>query len=160
LIDPKLAGTLLYLAALLFIGYLAARRMRDVRDYFAGGKRFGFWSAAFSARATGESAWLLIGLTGMGAAVGLQAFWVVVGEVLGVAGAWLLMCRRFNKLTARYDSVTIPDYLESRFRDAGHAELPPSFLLSGMAGVCVSLLDRRGQAALEGVEAELAESRT
>jgi sodium/proline symporter len=121
LIDPKLVGTFLYLGALLLIGYLAARRMHDVRDYFAGGKRFGFWSAAFSARATGESAWLLIGLTGMGAAVGVQAFWVVAGELLGVAGAWLLMCRRFNQLTARYDSVTIPDYLESRFRDAGHA---------------------------------------
>lgn len=119
--DPKLIGTLLYCAALLLIGYLASRRMHDVRDYFAGGKRFRFWSAALSARATGESAWLLIGLTGMGAAVGVQAFWVVVGEILGVGTAWLLMCGPFNRLTTRYDSVTIPDYLESRFRDAGHA---------------------------------------
>ncbi len=31
-----------------------------------------------SARATGESGWLLIGLTGMGAIMGLSAFWVVV----------------------------------------------------------------------------------
>ena len=30
------------------------------------------------------------------------------------------MCRRFKRLTDRYDSITIPDYLESRLRDTGH----------------------------------------
>jgi Na+/proline symporter len=116
----KLLGIALYLVVLLMIGVVASRRMKDLRDYYAGGKRFGFWAAAFSSRATGESAWLLMGLTGMGAAVGAQALWVVLGEVLGVAAAWILLCRRFKRLTDRYDSVTIPDYLESRLRDTGH----------------------------------------
>jgi sodium/proline symporter len=116
----KLVGVLAYLAILLWIGIVASRRMKDVRDYFAGGKRMGFWSVAFSARATGESAWLLLGLTGMGATIGLQALWVVVGEVLGVAGSWLFLSRRFKRLTDRYDSLTVPDYLEARFRDTGH----------------------------------------
>jgi sodium/proline symporter len=116
----KLIGIVLYLLILLVIGAVASRRMKDLRDYYAGGKRFGFWAAAFSSRATGESAWLLLGLTGMGAAIGAQALWVVVGEVLGVAGAWLLLCRRFKRLTDRYDSITIPDYLESRLRDTTH----------------------------------------
>jgi Na+/proline symporter len=116
----KLIGVVLYLLILLIIGAVASRRMKDLRDYYAGGKRFGFWAAAFSSRATGESAWLLIGLTGMGAAVGVQAFWIVLGEVLGVAAAWTLLCGRFKRLTDRYDSITIPDYLESRLRDTGH----------------------------------------
>jgi len=94
--------------------------MHDIKDYFAGGKKLGFLAVAFSARATGESAWLLLGLTGMGFALGVQAFWVVVGELVGVGGAWLLMARRFKRLTDQYDSITIPDYLESRFRDTGH----------------------------------------
>ncbi len=116
----KLVGVGVYLAALLAIGVVAARRMRDLRDYVVAGKSLGFLSVAFSARATGESAWLLLGLTGMGAAAGVRAFWVVVGEVIGVAGAWLLLSRRFKRLTDRYDSLTVPDYLESRFRDNGH----------------------------------------
>lgn len=116
----KLIGVSLYLMILLVIGFLASRRMHDLRDYVVGGKRLGFLSVAFSARATGESAWLLIGLTGMGAAAGIQAFWVVVGEVIGVGGAWLLLSRRFKRITDRYDSITIPDYLESRFRDSSH----------------------------------------
>ena len=114
----KIAGVLTYLAILLLIGALAARRMKDVRDYFAAGKKLNFWAVAFSARATGESGWLLLGLTGMGALVGVRAFWVVIGEVLGVAIAWLLMSRRFHRLTMKYDAITIPDYLEARFGDS------------------------------------------
>ena len=116
----KLIGVAAYLLVLIGIGVAASRRMRDVKDYYAGGKQLNFWAVAFSARATGESAWLLLGLTGMGAALGLHAFWVVVGEVLGVTGAWILLSRRFKRLTDRYDSLTIPDYLESRFGDTSH----------------------------------------
>ena len=53
-------------------------------DYYLGGKKMGFWAVAFSARATGESGWLLIGLTGMGAIAGYSGYWVVAGELLGV----------------------------------------------------------------------------
>ena len=116
----KLVVVALYLLVLLGIGVAASRRMKDVKDYFAAGKGLGFWAVVFSARATGESAWLLIGLTGMGAAVGAKAFWVVLGEVLGVAVAWLVLCRRFKRLTDRYDSITVPDYLEDRFGDTSH----------------------------------------
>src|SRR5690606_28673472 len=61
--------------------------------------------------------WLLLGLTGMGAVMGLRGLWVVLGEVLGVLGAWLLMSGRFKRMTDTYDSVTVPDYLESHFED-------------------------------------------
>ena len=113
----KVVGVAVYLLALVGLGVAASRRMKNLRDYFAGGKDLGFLAVAFSARATGESAWLLLGLTGMGAAVGLKAMWVVAGELLGVGAAWFLLARRFKRLTDRYDSITVPDYLESRFRD-------------------------------------------
>ncbi len=116
----KLIAIALYVGALLIIGWLASKKMHDIRDYFASGKRLGFINVAFSSRATGESAWLLLGLTGMGFAVGVQAFWVVLGEIIGVAGAWLFMAKRFKRLTDKYDSLTVPDYLESRFRDTSH----------------------------------------
>jgi sodium/proline symporter len=116
----KVLAVAIYAGILLLIGYLASRRMHNIRDYFASGKRLGFFNVAFSARATGESAWLLLGLTGMGWLIGVQAFWVVLGEMIGVGGAWLFMSRRFKRLSDRYDSITVPDYLESRFRDSSH----------------------------------------
>jgi len=119
----KFIGVGAYLSVLLGIGWAASRRMKNLGDYYAGGKQLGFWAVAFSARATGESAWLLLGLTGMGAALGVRAFWVVLGETLGVVGAWLFMAKRFKRLTDRYDSLTVPDYLESRFADEGSKRL-------------------------------------
>ncbi len=108
-----------YFAVLLLIGALASRRVETLSDYYVGGKRLGYWVAAFSARATGESAWLYLGLTGLGAFAGLSALWVVVGEVAGVAIAWFLMAAPFKRATDRYGSITVPDYLVSRFGEAG-----------------------------------------
>lgn len=116
----KSSAVFLYCAILLAIGWFASRRMHDIRDYYAAGKKLGFINVAFSARATGESAWLLLGVTGTGFAVGLQGLWIAVGELLGVGAAWLLMAKPFKRLTDRYDSITVPDYLEARFRDDGH----------------------------------------
>lgn len=107
---------IIYFAFLFLLGILASRKVKNLSDYYVGGKKLGFWVVAFSSRATGESSWLLLGLTGMGAMVGLQAMWVVVGEVVGVTLGWLLMARRFKRLSDRYESITIPDYLVSRFR--------------------------------------------
>ncbi len=117
----KLVAVALYAAVLLLIGWAASRGMKNIRDYFAAGKNLGFINAAFSARATGESAWLLLGLTGTGFAVGAQGFWIVLGELIGVGGAWLFMAKRFKRLADKYDAITMPDYLEGRLRDSGHA---------------------------------------
>lgn len=107
---------ILYFGVLFTIGFLASKKIKGLKDYYVGGKKMNYWVVAFSARATGESSWLLLGLTGMGAMVGVQAFWVVVGEVLGVAIAWFFMAGRFKRLSDKYDSITIPDYLESHFK--------------------------------------------
>ncbi len=108
-----------YFAVLVAIGVVASRRVRDLSDYYVGGKRLGYWVVAFSARASGESAWLYLGLTGLGALVGARAFWVVVGEVVGFALAWFFMAKPFKAATDRYDSITIPDYFASRFAGSG-----------------------------------------
>ena len=116
----KLIVLAFYVGILFFIGYLASRKIKNMSDYYVGGKKLGFWSIAFSARATGESGWLLIGLTGMGAMAGISAYWVVIGEVLGVAISWFFMAKKFKRLSDFYDSITVPDYLESHFKTNKH----------------------------------------
>jgi sodium/proline symporter len=106
----------LYFVILFLIGYFASKQIKNTKDYYVGGKKLGFWVVAFSARATGESAWLLLGLTGLGAMVGVSAFWVVIGEVIGVTISWVFMAEKFKLLTDKYNSITIPDYLVSRFK--------------------------------------------
>lgn len=122
----------LYVSILFIIGIVASRRIKAMSDFYVGGKQIGYWAAAFSARATGESGWLLIGLTGMGAMAGLSAYWVVLGEVLGVAISWFFMAKRFKRLSDSYESITVPDYLESHFKTKTH-------FLRGLSATVLSL---------------------
>ena len=116
----KIAVLAVYVGILFLIGILASRRIKSMSDYYVGGKKMGFWAVAFSARATGESGWLLIGLTGMGAIAGYSGYWVVVGELLGVFVSWQFMAKRFKKRSDAYGAITIPDYLSSHFKSSTH----------------------------------------
>ncbi|MEX2380340.1 MAG: sodium/proline symporter, partial [Vicingaceae bacterium] len=116
----KLVVLGIYFAILFVIGIVASRQIKSLSDFYVGGKRIGYWAVAFSARATGESGWLLLGLTGMGAMAGFSAYWVVVGELLGVTVSWFFMAKRFKKLSDKYNSITIPDFLESHFKSSTH----------------------------------------
>jgi len=116
----KIAVLAVYVGILFLIGILASRRIKSMSDYYVGGKKMGFWAVAFSARATGESGWLLIGLTGMGAMAGYSAYWVVIGELLGVFVSWQFMAKRFKKRSDAYGAITIPDYLQSHFKTTTH----------------------------------------
>jgi sodium/proline symporter len=110
----------IYFLILLGIGFFASKRVSNITDYYVGGKKLNYWIAALSARSTGESGWLLIGVTGMGALIGISALWIVVGEVLGVWLSWQFMAKKFKRMTDEYDSITIPDFLVSHFKSTTH----------------------------------------
>ena len=110
----------LYLAILAGLALWSRSETHTMSGYFIAGKKLPPWVVAFSTNATGESGWLLLGLTGMGYAVGAQAFWVVAGEVVGIALAWLLLSRRIKRLSDETDSITVPDVLAARFDDKAH----------------------------------------
>lgn len=116
----KIIALVVYVLILFLIGILASRKIKSMSDFYVGGKNIGYWAVAFSARATGESGWLLIGLTGMGALAGLSAYWVVIGELLGVAVSWFFMAKKFKRRTDTYKSITVPDYLVSHFKSKTH----------------------------------------
>jgi sodium/proline symporter len=111
---------LVYLLVLAGLALWSRRESQTMSGYFIAGKSLPPWVVAFSTNATGESGWLLLGLTGMGYAVGAQALWVVAGEVVGIALAWLLMSRRLKRLADRTDAITVPDVLAARFGDERH----------------------------------------
>ena len=115
MISYKLTFLFIYFAILIYIGVSSSKKVSSLSDYYVGGKKLGYWIAALSARATGESGWLLIGVTGMGALMGVSAFWIVVGEVLGVWVSWNFMAKKFKAMTDKYESITITDFLVSHF---------------------------------------------
>jgi sodium/proline symporter len=109
-----------YLIILAVLALWSRKEAQTMSGYFIAGKKLPPWVVAFSTNATGESGWLLLGLTGMGYAVGVHAYWVVAGEVTGIAAAWLLMSRRLKRLADENDSITVPDVLAAHFKDKNH----------------------------------------
>lgn len=121
-----------YFAILFILGKVASGKIKDIKDYFIGGSKLGYWVVAFSSRATGASAWILLGLTGMGAIYGVSAYWVAFGTTLGVIISWFFMAPKFKKMAMEYGSITIPDFLVSRFKAKSH-------LLRGISATVLSV---------------------
>jgi sodium/proline symporter len=111
---------IVYLGILAALAIWSRRETHTLAGYYLAGKKLPFWVVAFSTNATGESGWLLLGLSGMGYAVGVQAYWVVVGEILGIGAAWWLVARRLKKFGDETDAITVPDVLAAKFADKWH----------------------------------------
>jgi Na+/proline symporter len=110
----------LYLLVLVVLAVWSRRETGTLAGFFLAGRRLPAWVIAFSANATGESGWLLLGLTGMGYAVGAQAFWVVFGEVIGIALSWGVVARRLKRSSDEVGAITLIDVLVARFGDTRH----------------------------------------
>jgi sodium/proline symporter len=108
---------IVYLGVLAALAVWSRRETHTLSGYYLAGKKLPFWVVAFSTNATGESGWLLLGLSGMGYLVGVQAYWVVVGEILGIAASWWIIARRLKALGDDVDALTVPDVLAAKFED-------------------------------------------
>ncbi|MEL7186874.1 MAG: sodium/proline symporter [Pseudomonadota bacterium] len=128
-----LAVLLVYLGILAGLAIWSRRETHTLSGYYLAGKKLPFWVVAFSTNATGESGWLLLGLSGMGYMVGAQAYWVVVGEMIGIGAAWWLVSRRLKRLSDDADSITVPDVLVAKFTDKMH-------LLRGVAVLIILVM--------------------
>lgn len=107
-----------YMALMLFIGYWAYRRTSNLSDYMLGGRGLGPGVTALSAGASDMSGWMLMGLPGAMYATGLSSAWIAVGLLIGAYVNYLVVAPRLRTYTeVANDSITIPDFLENRFKD-------------------------------------------
>jgi sodium/proline symporter len=116
--NPVLIGFLVYLFLILFVGIVTSRFIRSQTDFILGGRKLGPWVIAFSERASGESAWLLIGLPGLALAVGFVEIWTVIGCTSGILFSWLVIAKRLRKECDRFDDLTLPEFFMNRFPEA------------------------------------------
>ncbi|MGI6030967.1 MAG: sodium/proline symporter PutP [Eubacteriales bacterium] len=111
----------LYMVFMLLIGVYYCRKSNNIHDYALGGRNLGPWVTALSAQASDMSGWLLTGLPGL-AYLSLAGFkeaaWTAIGLAVGTLLNWLIVGKRLRSYTEiAGNSVTLPDYLENRFRD-------------------------------------------
>ena len=110
---------IVYLAVMLGIGLYFARKKMSQADFHLGGKKIPGWALALSERATGESAWCLLGLTGFAFASGLSSVWIALGCVAGIVVSWLWLAQEFRRERDKYEILTLPDYFATKYANRG-----------------------------------------
>lgn len=122
---PVGIGFVIYLAVIFVVGIVTARMTKTLPDFLLAGRRLGPWVVAFSERASGESGWMLLGLTGLAYATGLgdpsgektePALWTAIGGVVGIAASWFIVAERLRRESERLGALTLPRFFELRFR--------------------------------------------
>ena len=118
LINPAIFTFALYLVLIAGVGLIAFRRTRNISDYLLGGRKLGPMVTALSVGASDMSGWLLLGLPGAIYLNGFSEAWLAVGLLIGAYINWKVVARPLRVFTTHVgDSLTLPDYLERRFRD-------------------------------------------
>lgn len=113
--NPVLIGFLIYLIAVLGIGIWTYRLTKTQEDYIIAGRRLNPVVAAFSERASGESAWLLLGLPAMVFTAGLIEIWTAIGCVCGIIAAWFIIAKDLRVKTEKYGALTLPEFFSRNF---------------------------------------------
>lgn len=82
-----IATIVIYLIAMLAVGFLFSKKNSSSEDFYLGGRKMGPLVTAMSAEASDMSSWLLMGLPGLAYLSGIcDPAWTAIG--LGI-GTWL-----------------------------------------------------------------------
>jgi len=110
MINYTLIGFLVYLIGVLTAGILTYKMNKSHEDYLIAGRKLNPWVVAFSERASGESAWLLLGLPGLALTAGFIGVWTALGCVIGIILSWFYIAKELRIQTERYKSITLPNF--------------------------------------------------
>lgn len=114
----QLLAIIIYMVAMVAIGWYAWRKTSSLNDYMLGGRGLGPAVTALSAGAADMSGWLLMGLPGAIYLAGLVEAWIAIGLTVGAYLNWLFVAPRLRAYTqVAGDSITIPSFLDNRLRD-------------------------------------------
>ena len=120
LTHPTTITFLIYILAMIGIGFAAWRSTKNLSDYILGGRRLGSFVTAMSAGASDMSGWLLMGLPGALYGAGLSESWIALGLILGAWFNWSVVAGRLRVYTElTRNALTLPDYFTHRFEDRG-----------------------------------------
>ena len=115
---PLLVTFLVYLLAMVAIGFAAWRSTRSFDDYILGGRSLGSYVTALSAGASDMSGWLLLGLPGALYLGGVSEAWIALGLIAGAWCNWRFVAGPLRLYTERTrNALTLPDYFTHRFAD-------------------------------------------
>ena len=85
---------IIYLLLIILVGIMSNKFVSSQLDFLLAGRKLGPWVTAFSERASGESAWLLLGLPGAAIGIGYGEVWGVIGITVGIICSGVLIAEK------------------------------------------------------------------
>lgn len=108
----------IYFMVIVFLCLVANRYNARLSDYVLGDRKLSGPIAALGAGASDMGGWLLLALPGAVFAFGLNQIWMPIGLFIGAYLNWRFVAERLRTYTEQANnSLTIPAYLDNRFRD-------------------------------------------
>jgi len=128
-----------YLVLLLAIGWWGERRFgKGYAGFVAADHSLGAWVTAISAAASSESAWVMLGLSGLGWKHGLGAYWAAGGCAFGFIITSLWVVRQLRASAGRYKVLTLGDYFAEHL-GAGNPRAKSSLRVVSSLLICFFL---------------------
>ncbi|MGN0318796.1 MAG: sodium/proline symporter [Lachnospira sp.] len=116
-----LLSMIVYLAVVIFIGFMFTKANKSASDFYLGGRKLGPFVTAMSAEASDMSSYLLMGVPGVAYLSGIaNAGWTAIGLIAGTYLNWLIVAKRLRKFSKSYDAITLPEFFSKRFGDKKH----------------------------------------
>ncbi len=113
-----IATIVVYLLAMLAIGFVFSKNNSDSKDFYLGGRKMGPVVTAMSAEASDMSSWLLMGLPGLAYLTGVaNPAWTAIGLGIGTWFNWLIVARRLRRYSANINAITVPEFYSKRYHD-------------------------------------------
>lgn len=119
-----------YFLVMISIGVLFSRVEMSHSKFLLGEKALPGWILALSERATGASAWIMVGYTGFVFATGLSALWVSIGSAIGILFAWAFLSPIFIRVREKYNVLTLPGFLAAKYNKKAR-------LIQSLAGLLI-----------------------
>ncbi len=109
------AMLIIYIAAVLLVGLLAARKVKNSEDWFVGGRSMGPWITALAHGSSSLGGGMYIAGPQYGWEAGASALWAAPGDVFGPILNFGFIARRMRRYTEKSKSLTIPEYFGHRY---------------------------------------------
>lgn len=113
-----IATIVIYLLAMLAIGFIFSKKNSNSEDFYLGGRKMGPLVTAMSAEASDMSSWLLMGLPGLAYLTGIcDPGWTAIGLGIGTWLNWFFVARKIRRYSANIHAFTVPEFYSKRYHD-------------------------------------------
>ena len=106
----------IYFLCVIGVGVYFYNKLKNMKEYFLGGRNLNSWVTAMSAQAADMSGWLLMGLPAAAYISGVSSSWIAIGLAVGTYLNWKIIAKRLRQFSSHMgDAITIPQYFQNRF---------------------------------------------